>query len=59
MAVMNNTTMAAKIADVLLESERFQLVDQDWNDPEEVTVRCEGKTFRVTVRDITEEQSGL
>ncbi len=56
MAVMNEATMAAKIADVLLDSERFQLVDQDWNDPEEVTVRCDGKTFRVTVRDITEEQ---
>lgn len=51
MAVMNEETMAAKIADVLEDSERFHFVD--WNDLGEVTVQCEGKTFRMTVHDIT------
>jgi hypothetical protein len=56
MVEINEQTMAAKIADVLLDSERFQMVDMDWNDPNEVTVRIGAKTFRVTVQDITEEQ---
>lgn len=52
---MNDATMAAKIADLLSESERFQAVDHDWSDPNEVTVRSGAQIFRVTVRDVTEE----
>lgn len=53
--MMNKETMAEKIADVLEDSERFQLVD--WNDLCEVTVQCEGKIFRMVVHDVSEEMT--
>jgi hypothetical protein len=54
MSDRSEVEMAKKIA-MALENAAFRGLITDWNDLGEVTIQSDGRTYRMMVRDITDE----